>query len=227
MTKASTEKKDLSNFDAHYRLYISLAIALVVFLFANHRLSASGVVLLTWSTFAFVVIVMDWFIIFTCHPREVRRVASLEDTHRTLIFVFVIMASLASLVAIIFLLKSPKSASEAEVTGHVLLSMGAVVLSWWLVHTIFTMRYAHLYYTTKDGGSKPIGGLQFPDEPEPDYLDFVYFGFVLGTTFQVSDVEISSRTIRRLALLHGLISFAFNTAILALSINVVSGLIAH
>jgi uncharacterized membrane protein len=91
------------------------------------------------------------------------------------------------------------------------------------------MRYAHLFYSTDPDGDqkKPLGGLDFPGGGEPDYLDFVYFGFVLGTTFQVSDVEISSRPIRRLALVHGLIAFAFNTAILALSINVVSGLVAH
>ena len=110
-----------------------------------------------------------------------------------------------------------------------MLAIGAVFISWWLVHTIFTMRYAHMYYDTDtdDGKPKEVGGLQFPDETEPDYLDFVYFSFVIGMTFQVSDVEISSREIRRLAWLHGLLSFGFNTAIVALSINVISGLVAQ
>jgi len=215
--------------DAHYRLYISLAISIIVFLTVRSSFSTPALVLLTWSSFALSVIIQDWVLILTCHPREVRNVAKLEDSSRTLIFIFVIGASLVSLVAIIFLLKAPKAATDTQITGHVLISMAAVIISWWLVHTIFTMRYAHLYYdTTADDGKKlPGGGLQFPDETEPDYLDFVYFSFVLGTTFQVSDVEISSRRIRRLALVHGLIAFAFNTAILALSINVVSGLVAH
>jgi uncharacterized membrane protein len=86
-----------------------------------------------------------------------------------------------------------------------------------------------LYYTATpdpdDEKDKVTGGLEFPDEKNPDYLDFVYFSFVVGMTFQVSDVEISSRPIRRLVLLHGLISFAFNTAIVALSINVISSLV--
>ncbi|WP_262893664.1 DUF1345 domain-containing protein [Mucilaginibacter myungsuensis] len=183
----------------------------------------------TWSAFALTVIIWDWIIILTAHPREIRKVASLEDSSRTLLFIIVVGASLASLVAILFLLKASKNLSDTEVTGHVILAMGSVILSWWLVHTLFTLRYAHLYYSTDpDGaGKKPLCGLEFPaDEKEPDYLDFVYFSFVLGTTFQVSDVEISSRRIRRIALVHGLIAFAFNTAILALSINVVSGLIA-
>ncbi|MGZ4001637.1 MAG: DUF1345 domain-containing protein, partial [Mucilaginibacter sp.] len=113
--------------------------------------------------------------------------------------------------------------------GHILLSICAVIVSWWHVHTVFTMRYAHLYYDTNcdDGSARKGGGLQFPGADEPDYLDFVYFSFVLGMTFQVSDVEISSRQIRRLAWVHSLISFAFNTAIVALSINIISGLVSQ
>jgi uncharacterized membrane protein len=215
--------------DANYRLYISIIIAAIVFFFIRPVFSTAGVVLVTWSTFALSVIIMDWILILTCHPREVRKVAKIEDSSRTVIFIFVIGASLVSLIAIIFLLKSSKDLSQEQITLHVLLSMGSVFISWWLVHTIFTMRYAHMYYSIDpdDPKDKPVGGLQFPEEPLPDYLDFVYFSFVLGTTFQVSDVEISSRRIRRLALVHGLIAFAFNTAILALSINVVSGLVAH
>jgi len=214
--------------DANYRLYISLAVAAIVFFFIRPVLSTAGVVLLTWSAFALVVIVMDWILILTCHPREVRKLAKIEDSSRTLIFVFVIGAALVSLVAIIFLLKGSKGLSHTQITLHVVLSMAAVIISWWLVHTIFTMRYAHLYYSVDAAEPKkdPVGGLDYPGNENPDYLDFVYFSFVLGTTFQVSDVEISSRRIRRLALVHGLIAFAFNTAILALSINVVSGLVA-
>ena len=229
MNSSNTPKRNtLFSMDAHYRLYFSLAVAALVFFCIRTVLSAGGVVLITWSSFAFTVIVMDWILILTCHPKEVRKVAKLEDSSRTLIFAFVIVSALASLVSILFLLKADKHLSDAEVTGHVILSMVSVVISWWLVHTIFTMRYAHLFYSTDpDGaGKKPLGGLDFPGGEEPDYLDFVYFAFVLGTTFQVSDVEISSRRIRRLALAHGLIAFAFNTAILALSINVVSGLVA-
>jgi len=225
---AKTSRNSLLQLDSHYRLYVSLAISAITFFSIRHSHSAAEAALLTWSAFTLSVIVLEWIIILTCHPREVRKVASLEDSSRTLIFMLVLSAAVVSLGAVIFLLKSSKQASETEVASNVLLSIASVIVSWWLVHTIFTMRYAHLYYSTNpdNAGKKPLGGLQFPDEPEPDYLDFVYFSFVLGTTFQVSDVEISSRRIRRLALIHGLIAFAFNTAILALSINVVSGLIS-
>jgi uncharacterized membrane protein len=133
-----------------------------------------------------------------------------------------------SLGAILFLLQSTKGHHGAGVAFPVILSLSSVLVSWWLVHTIFTLRYAHLYYSTEreTGKTKPNSGLQFPgNEDDPDYLDFVYFSFVIGMTFQVSDVEISSRAIRRMALLHALISFAFNTAIVALSINIISGLV--
>lgn len=171
---------------------------------------------------------MDWIIIATSHPREVRKIAKLQDSSRTIIFLFVIGASIASMGAIIFLLKSAKGHSNST-NGHIVLAICAVVVSWWLVHTIFTLLYAHLYYDTDtdDGKKLEVGGLDFPGNEEPDYLDFVYFSFVIGMTFQVSDVVITSRKIRRFALMHALLSFAFNTVILALSINVISGMVSQ
>jgi uncharacterized membrane protein len=134
---------------------------------------------------------------------------------------------MVSLIAIYLLLKSSKGESEETVTGYIFLATAAVFVSWWMVHTVFAMRYAHLFYASDNGKNTPIGGLEFPGgEKDPDYMDFIYFSFVVGMTFQVSDVEISSKQIRRLAWAHGLISFAFNTTIVALSINVISGLVS-
>jgi len=213
--------------DAHYRLYISLLIGAVTFFFTRQIPSIPAVTLITWIAIALSIIILDWITILWAHPKEIRKIASLEDNSRYLVFLFVMAASLVSLVAMYLLLKSTKNASEETVSAYIFLAMGAVVVSWWLVHTVYTMRYAHLYYDTEKGKRTPIGGLEFPgDIKEPDYLDFVYFSFVIGMTFQVSDVEISSRRLRRLVWAHGLISFAFNTAIVALSINVISGLVS-
>jgi uncharacterized membrane protein len=214
-------------FDANFRMYISFGMALIAFFLSRNEFSVPAVALITWVAFALAIIIMDWIIILNAHPREIRKIAKLQDSSRLLIFLFVIVSSIISLGAILFLLKSTKSLPEADVTGHILLAMASVIVSWWLVHTLFTMRYAHMYYDTDtdDGKTTPVGGLQFPEEKEPDYLDFVYFSFVIGMTFQVSDVEISDRHIRRLAWMHGLIAFAFNTAIVALSINIVSSMI--
>jgi uncharacterized membrane protein len=214
--------------DAHHRLLIALGISAAVFGVFYHLLTAAELTLVTWICFAFSLIIPQWIVILSVHPKDVRKIARLEDSSRTFIFLFVIFASLVSLGAIIFLLKSDKTLSPSEITQHVLLTTGSVITSWWLVHTVFTLRYAHLYYNANATNDvKAAGGLQFPEEDEPDYLDFVYFAFVIGMTFQVSDVEISSRPIRRLVLLHGLISFAFNTAIVALSINIISGLVSQ
>ena len=215
--------------DAHYRLMISLVVAFIVFLSFRKSLTPPELALATWISCALTIILLNWIIILSTHPQEVRKIAKLQDSSRTFLFVFIITASLVSLAAIIYLLKSTKGLSEDGRNAHILLAISAVAVSWWLVHTIFSLRYAHLFYDTDtdDGKKKPGGGLEFPDTKEPDYLDFVYFGFVVGMTFQVSDVQITDRTIRRLCLVHGLISFAFNTAIVALSINVISGLVAQ
>jgi uncharacterized membrane protein len=226
---AKTKTTLAMKIDAQHRLLVGLAVSAIVLFFIFNLYSAPVVVLLTWMSFAVSVIIMNWVTILSTHPREVRKIAKLQDSSRSMIFVFVIVASMISLLAIVFLLKSAKGHGSASVTGHILLSICAVIISWWHVHTVFTMRYAHLYYDTDsdDGTPKKGGGLEFPGNEEPDYLDFVYFSFVLGMTFQVSDVEISSRGIRRLAWLHSLISFAFNTAIVALSINIISGLVSQ
>ncbi|HTD99107.1 MAG TPA: DUF1345 domain-containing protein [Mucilaginibacter sp.] len=226
--KSTTNRAFIFYMDAHYRVLVALTFSVIGYFIFRSVTSLPAQILSIWIVFALTIIVLDWIAIFWSHPLEVRKIAKLQDSSRYLLFVFVIAASIVSLGAIIFLLKSTKGHASAEVTEHVLLAMAAVIVSWALVHTIFTMRYAHLYYDTNtdDGKPKKGGGLQFPDELEPDYLDFAYFSFVIGMTFQVSDVEISSRKIRRNALVHSLISFAFNTAIVALSINVISGMIS-
>jgi uncharacterized membrane protein len=227
MTTTQPQRNLLLRLDAHYRLYVSLLVGLVTFFFVRHIPSVPAVTLITWISVALSIIILDWINILSAHPKDIRRIASLEDSSRFFIFLFVLAASLVSLIAIYLLLKSTKGQSDHTVTGYIFLAMAAVVISWWMVHTVFTLRYAHLFYTSTDKGKTVIGGLEFPgDEKDPDYMDFVYFSFVIGMTFQVSDVEISSKQIRRLAWAHGLISFAFNTAIVALSINVISGLVS-
>ena len=227
MAKTTAQNRQVFfRLDAHYRLVIAAITSTIAWYFAHQSYPAPATILMTWVAFALTVIIMDWIIILTSHPKDVRKIAILEDSSRTLIFLFVIVASIISLGAIILLLHSVKGKSGEGVAFPVILSLTSVIVSWWLVHTLFTLRYAHLYYGTdkEAGNTKLYEGLNFPGEKLPDYLDFVYFSFVIGMTFQVSDVEISSRQIRRLALFHAILSFVFNTAIVALSINVVAGL---
>jgi len=226
-----SKKNFFIRLDAQHRLYIALAITASVFFLILGHVSVPALIMLSWGVCATVIIILNWIIILSAHPREMRKLARLKDSSRIIILLFVITASCVSLFAIIFLLlNSNKDGHHTHVIKHVVMSIGSVVISWWMLHTVFTMSYAHKFYTltpdTNDPEDAVVGGLMFPNEEKnPDFMDFVYFSFVIGMTFQVSDIEISSRSIRRMALLHAIISFAFNTAIVALSINVISGLV--
>lgn len=219
--------KFINRLDAHHKLYISLGAAGIAFFVFYGKFSSPVHVMLTWLSYCLVSLFLSWVTILTSHPADVKKEVLAQDSSRTLIFLFAVSAAFVSLFAILILLQSSsKSSSEADLDGHILLSLASVISSWWLVHTVFTLRYAHLYYRdmNKEDKEKPRG-LDFPNDDQPDYLDFTYFSFVLGMTFQVSDVQINSKKMRRLVLVHSLLSFAFNTVIVALSINIVSGLV--
>jgi uncharacterized membrane protein len=207
---------------AIYKLCISVAVALIVSLFlARLRMEGTTRLMIGWDVFSFCMIAMSLVTVFSLCPQQIRIVAGHEDESRAVVFIIVVIATLCSLGGILLLLGNK---------GHWLLSKGmetfiyivGVTFSWILLHTIFTYRYAHYYYgdhATLKGQN--AGGLVIPGEDHPDYLDFAYFSFVIGMTFQVSDIQITSQRIRRMALLHGLLSFIFNTVIVALTINVV------
>ena len=213
-----------------FRLIASSIIALVVFAVTKNRVQGIVSFMYVWIAFALTLLLSSWFIMLTCHPIEVRAIAREEDWGATFIFLCVVFAAFISLFAIIYLLKSIPDASKRMMSIHILLAIASVFCSWTLIHTLFTLRYAHRYYDAgfdDDDDNDGVGeGLDFPNEKEPDYLDFAYFSFVIGMTFQVSDVQITSRKIRRLSLLHAFLSFIYNTVIVALSINIISGLIA-
>jgi uncharacterized membrane protein len=214
-------------FDAHHRALFSFVIALVVGLLLRGHVGLPMLVVLTWESFALTSLVMAWFVISTKDPYEARRNARLQDASATILFVLVIFAATVSLLAVGLVLGEVKNLGPADLTAHVIAAAAAVLISWTFVHTIFALRYAHRYFF--DAGEverdKVSGGLVFPGDDLPGYMDFAYFSFVIGMTCQVSDVQISSPEMRRLALVHGLISFLFNTAILAMFVNIVAGLV--
>ena len=117
-----------------------------------------------------------------------------------------------------------KSSTPGRRGLQVTLVAATLFLSWLVTHVTFALRYAHEFYARDLGGPDVDRGLDFPAEPAPDYLDFMYFSLVLGMTFQVSDVQVTSRKLRRVAALHGLISFLFNTVIVAFTVNIAAGL---
>ncbi len=214
----------LGHFDAHHRLFISLGVAAITFAVLPWRWAVEVRALATWNAYVFTVLVLAWITITTADPEEVMKGAKLQDSGRNTIFIFVVGAACVSIFAVGLMLNAAKGLHGVRLTERVVFSLFTVVSSWVLVHTVFALRYAHIYYGTDEDQNR-VGGLEFPDEESPDYLDFAYFSFIIGMTSQVSDVSIHSTHLRRLGLLHGLISFFFNVTIIALSINTVSGLL--
>ena len=212
--------------DVHHRFAISAVAALLTLLLPLH-LPWSMRLLICWSTFALLAIILVWVVLFTKDPYEVRRTARTQDSNATALFTVVVSASMISLLAVGVLLGSAKSLPKAELGAHVALSVTSVIVSWFLVHTLFSLRYAHLFYAGahKMEREKVQGGLDFPGDDSPVYIDFAYFSFVVGMTCQTSDVDVSSTSMRRLTLVHGLISFCFNTAIIAMFVNIVASLV--
>ncbi|RYZ11031.1 MAG: DUF1345 domain-containing protein [Comamonadaceae bacterium] len=123
------------------------------------------------------------------------------------------------------LLREGKQLEGWARAGHVALGLSALGASWLMMQTLYAFHYAHRYYQQELHDRLEGGGLDFPGKLDPDYFDFLYYAHVVGMTSQVSDVQISSRAMRRLTLVHSVISFAFNILVLALGINVVASLI--
>lgn len=175
--------------------------------------------LMAWDTFSLAMIVMSWITFAIIPSKEIRSQVKVQDPKRGIVFVLVLIATIASMLAVVMLIIVKKE-------GHTIsalrtpVAIAGMVLSWVLIHTLFALRYAHIYYGNDvDNPSNHAGGLTFPGEKRPEYFDFAYFSFVLGMTFQVSDVEITSRPLRTLAMFHGMISFAYDTVMIALVIN--------
>ena len=181
-------------------------------------------IMIGWLALSIAMIALSWATFIITKPQQIRKQAKIQDPNRSLVFLMVVVATCASFLAVILLMVTKKHGNEGA-AYHMPIAVGGMIFSWLLIHTIFTLRYAHIYYgdhPSKDDVAAE--GLKFPGNEKPDYFDFAYFSFVLGMTFQVSDVEIASKRIRHIALFHGLLSFGFSTIMIALTINVLGNL---
>ena len=200
------------------RTFIAMALGVIVFFLLPDTQRLATRLIIGWDFFAALYLVLAYITMLRCDVGHIRRSAALQDDGRFLILLVTAFGALASLGAIVFDL----GASKGNKAGLILATV-TIALSWVLVHTVFALHYAHDFYR----GKKP-GGLQFPSgdaHAEADYWDFVYFSFVIGMTAQVSDVGITGKVIRRTATVHGIISFVFNTALLALMVNIAASAI--
>ncbi len=176
-----------------------------------------------WDVAAVILLSLTWWIIARADAKETQRRAAAEDPGRNAAWAIVLLASTFSLFAAVVLLRRAKTVAHSEEALLVGLCLVAVVSSWVLSHSAYTLRYAHLHY--RDGEGAKSDGLNFPGDEPPDDFDFAYFAFTVGMCFQVSDVTIQSSAIRRTVLGHSLLSFVYNTAVVALALNLVVGLV--
>ena len=172
-----------------------------------------------WDGAAGVFLAWVWGAVARLRAVETAALATREDPNRAVADLTLVGASVGCLVGVGFtLIKAAHSAGLAA-AGFETLAVSSVVLSWAVVHTVFTLRYARLYY------GDPVGGIDFNEDAPPDFSDFAYLAFTIGMTYQVSDTDLTNRHMRRTALRHALLSFLFGTFIVAITINVVAGLL--
>jgi uncharacterized membrane protein len=182
--------------------------------------------LVAFDAGAIVFLAAIWAMMSRATPLTIRHRARIEDEGRYFILMATLAVAGAILIAIAFELHGIKELSVAATTVRVVIAVVTILLAWFFMNTVFAEHYAHEYYVDGPGPKpEPATGLMFPGGKTPDYWDFLYFSFVIGMTFQVSDVQIESHRLRRLALAHGIIAFFFNVVIVALTINILAGLI--
>lgn len=181
-------------------------------------------VLVGWNLFGLTYVTFSIYLFASIPQERIRERCEQEDVRSWALFLLIVLASLAGLVTVVSFYGSLE-VWRTPAWLNALVGIGAIFLSWMMVHASFAFRYAHLFYgDARKQFSEQAKGLTFPDDDAPDYFDFAYFSFVIGMTFQVSDVVITAKGIRRLALLHSLIAFIFNTVIIAVTIGEIANL---
>ena len=171
----------------------------------------------TWTYLALIVVFM-----LRADHGELRRVAVAHAEKAAVVLTVMVLAALSTLVAIVYELSSAKLPGSRHALPHVFLALSTVACSWLLLPTLFTLTYASLYYRVTEGA-----GLHFPEADanfKPDYSDFAYFAFTIAVASQTADVSITTRSMRRLALLQSVLAFVFNTTILAFTVNIAASL---
>jgi uncharacterized membrane protein len=222
-TKQSRMLKPFRIVRSHIRLSLATVILCVVFLVLPRNWDAMARFLIAWDTAVIFFLISVCAIIAQFDLKRVRARAAETDEGAIAILALTVIAAMVSVFAIVQLLGVAKT-TGSEMRGVFLgLAMITIVLSWCFIHFIFALRYAHEFYG--EGRDSHLGGLKFPSDNRPEYWDFIYFSFVLGMTFQVSDVQVTSKYLRRVVIAHGIISFFFSVCILALAVNIGSTLI--
>ena len=215
-------KRMLGHVRTRPRLFVSAAIGAVVALCAVDLGSVVTRALLGWNVAVWLFLVLIGLIMLRSDHERLRRAAIAQAEGAATVLALVIVAAIVSIVAIVFELSAAKGPGARHALPHVLFALTTVAGAWLLLPTLFAMNYASMYYRSEHGN-----GLQFPGPDtsfKPDYADFLYFSFTIAVASQTADVTISTRPMRRLVLLQAVLSFVFNTTILAFTINIAASL---
>jgi uncharacterized membrane protein len=213
------------------RLIGSMLLGLVVWLaltFWPNSLSWSSRAVVAWDVAMLAFLALVFHMMGACGVARLQAQAAKQDEAKGFILGLSLFAAAAAVTAIGVEISLAKDEHGLEKTVRVLLAFLTLALSWLFVHVIFALHYAHEYYAPdpsegmEEDGLR--GGLNFPGGEEPDYWDFLHFSVVIGVASQTADIEFTSRTQRRIGTIHGLVSFVFNTVVLALTINLLAGL---
>jgi uncharacterized membrane protein len=212
-------------FIGHARLFAAILIALLSLSLLPHAWPARERGIAAWDIGTSVYLLLIGLLFATVPTARMPAQAEAQQDGEWTLFFVVLAGITVSFAAILGEFGSMKNAATSAREQKVSLVAATLALSWLLAQVVFALRYAHEFYARSSPAAEIDGGLEFPGEKRPDYWDFLYFSVVLGMTFQVSDVQITARKLRRVATLHGLMGFLFNTVIIALTVNLASGLL--
>jgi uncharacterized membrane protein len=207
---------------AAIRLGASLLVGIATFAGSLAGGAAWGVAFsVGWSALALVFLLLTWSVLLPKDGADTKRHARADDVSRPTADLLLVGSSVASLVAVGYTLIAAGNRSGTTEALLIGLAVVSVALAWMAVHTVYMLRYAGAYY------GDPIGGIDFGGDTQPDYRDFAYLALTIGMTFQVSDTNLQAKKIRRTAIRHSLLSYAFGTAIVAITINIVASLLSR
>jgi uncharacterized membrane protein len=209
------------------RVLIAAAITIALFLLLPGSLQLAAREAIAWCVGGCTYIALAVAIMLQCDSDRIRERAAKQDDSAVLILVLILAAIFSSLVAIFGLLSEAKQASDAGKIFFVALAGGTIIVSWFVTQFAFTLHYAHEYYAPDnftDAIEESETAMKFPGDKTPDYWDFLYFATSFGAASQTSDVSINTKSMRRLTTLHAVVSFFFNTMVLALAINLAASL---
>jgi uncharacterized membrane protein len=212
----------LRQIKAHMRLLIAATVGVAIWLAVPSATGGITRVLIGWNAAIWLFLLLALHMMHGATPQDIKRRAGIEEEGRGMMLGLIVAACIATFIAIGSELSQAQYATGAKRTFHVSLALSTIFGSWLFMNFAFATHYAHEFHTVQERGKRGVKPLGFPGEGEPDYWDFLYFAMVIGSTFQTSDVEINSRALRRNVLVHGLIAFLYNTAVIALTVNIAS-----